>query len=378
VVEDLGSANGTYVRGARVARARVKVGDEVHLGQARLPWHDARLRPLVRRAAGGTVEARAVSHRAFVCGGCGAQGRMPTLFHRGELRCGACGRILVFGAPVVKKRGRARAGLGATLVLLLVVGGAATAYTFGSSGGPERLQEAAERLGVPATPGNDTPARTPEERAIRIHAAPRVVLAMDSSSEVTRNTAVQLAAKTQGAFNVEQVAWIWSEVRKRWRYVNDPRGGEYFARASETINNEYAGDCDDFGIVLVSMIGAIGGDARLVMMDGPQGGHAYAEVCLPEPVDDVRRRLTAFYGSRRLPRSERQRVTAINYRPSETCSMWLNLDWNAGVPGGPYEPEHWAVAIYPDGRTETLAPAGQPGLQVDGQSPSGTRVGSPP
>ena len=38
--------------------------------------------------------------------------------------------------------------------------------------------------------------------------------------------------------------------------------------------------------------------------------------------------------------------------------MWLNLDWNARVPGGPYGHEYWAVAIYPDGRTETLAPSG--------------------
>jgi len=48
---------------------------------------------------------------------------------------------------------------------------------------------------------------------------------------------------------------------------------------------------------------------------------------------------------------------SISYRRSEACPIWLNLDWNAAVPGGPYEPETQAVAVSEDGKTEELAPA---------------------
>ena len=108
------------------------------------------------------------------------------------------------------------------------------------------------------------------------------------------------------------------------------------------------------------MIEAIGGETRIVMMNGPEGGHAYAEVCLQMEPDEARTRLTRHYERYRDRNLGRQRVNVMNYRPGTTCPIWLNLDWNAGVPGGEYEDESWAVAIYPDGRTETLAPAGSP------------------
>ncbi len=48
---------------------------------------------------------------------------------------------------------------------------------------------------------------------------------------------------------------------------------------------------------------------------------------------------------------------AISYRASTECPIWLNLDWSAAVPGGPYVAEKWAVAIYEGGNTEQLVPA---------------------
>jgi len=40
--------------------------------------------------------------------------------------------------------------------------------------------------------------------------------------------------------------------------------------------------------------------------------------------------------------------------------VWLNLDWNANYPAGPYGQERWAVSIEADGGTETLAPSSGP------------------
>jgi hypothetical protein len=222
------------------------------------------------------------------------------------------------------------------------------------------VREAVRELGERAGEQVGTGAASPQEASIRAHSRDAVVAALDSTNPITRNTAVQLAAADEGPYHVEQVARVWNEVRARWHYVNDPRGQEYFARASESIANDYAGDCDDFAIVLAAMITAIGGESRVVMMDGPGGGHAYAEACIQGDPDDVRDKLSSYYRRHRDRRLGRQRLREIHYRPSESCPVWLNLDWNAGVPGGEYEAEAWAVAIHADGTTETLAPAGLP------------------
>ena len=206
---------------------------------------------------------------------------------------------------------------------------------------------------------NELAGLSKEEASIRVHSAEKVANAMDVSHPTTRNTAVKLAAKSKGPFNVDQVARVWLHAYKRWSYVNDPKGQEYFAKASESIENDYAGDCDDFAIVLAAMIQAIGGESRVVMMSSDQGGHAYTEIRVAGELKKIRTTLDRFV--RRNVRGKRLRE--IHARPAPPTpdgqgSYWLNLDWNAQLPGGPYEKEHWAVAIYPDGSTESLAPAG--------------------
>ncbi|NOY93841.1 MAG: FHA domain-containing protein [Deltaproteobacteria bacterium] len=355
-IEDLGSANGTLVHGKRIRRERIRPGDEVLLGQAPLPWSRPELRPFLRAGAGGdTVDALSIPGRRFICGSCGVRGVMPSGFAGGELSCGSCGEQLRVGPP----RRRGRSGFALALLVLLVGGG----VTLWATRGFERVRavrEAVRALGERAGEQVGTGAASPQEASIRAHSSDAVVAAWDSTTPLTRNTAVQFAAGDQGPYHVEQVARIWNEVRGRWHYVNDPRGQEYFARASESIANDYAGDCDDFAIVLAAMITAIGGESRVVMMDGPGGGHAYTEACIRDDPDAVRDRLATYYRDHRDDRLGRQRLREIHYRPSESCPVWLNLDWNAGVPGGDYEAEAWAVAIHADGSTETLAPAGLP------------------
>ncbi|HJL02427.1 MAG TPA: FHA domain-containing protein [Polyangiaceae bacterium LLY-WYZ-15_(1-7)] len=370
LLEDLGSANGTFVGGKRITREHIRPGDEVRFGRAPLRWSESALRPFLRKGGKDTILGESIPGRRFICGSCGTRGVMPPGFKGGVLRCGACGQRLIVSQPGPRWPRFVMTSLAlaaAAALLIWVVRGVET----------NPIREAAERLGLP-DPGS-TAASSPQEASIRIHTLDRVVAAIDTSVPATRNAAVQIAAQDEGPFRVEQVARVWSHVRSEWRYVNDPRGDEYFATASESIENGYVGDCDDFAIVLVAMLQAIGGDARLVMMDGPQGGHAYAEVCLPEDSDTVRDRLSRHY--RRNPDRNlgRQRVSAIHFRPGHECPVWLNLDWNAGVPGGAYEPEQWAVAIYPDGRTETLAPAGSaPMEQASRGEAASAMVAAPP
>lgn len=353
VVEDLGSANGTWLGDRKVERAVVRPGEELRFGDEAISWSDPRLKEFLRGGArGDTVLGTQIPGRRFICGACGTRGLLPPGFKEGEVRCGQCGSTLVVG------KARPRWIAPAVAAVLVVICGVTLAAWAMEGSDDSPLHRAAERLGIPQDPLGAARASSPQEASIRSHVAGRVVAAADAADPLTRNTAVQIAAGEQGPYHMEQVATLWTHVRERWRYVNDPAGAEYFAKASETIRNEFAGDCDDFAILLASMITSIGGQARVVMMDGPRGGHAYTEACVPEDAQSVARRLAKHY-RRTWDRYVRRERTGgqVHFRTSPQCPVWLNLDWNAGVPGGEYGPEDWAVAIYLDGRTETLAPS---------------------
>jgi hypothetical protein len=307
VLEDLHSANGTFVRGERVARVAVRPGEDVRLGQVSLPWSAPALRKLLRAGAQGTALA-------------------PVL------------------APVPRaSAGRRALGAGVGALVGVALLGVAM-----SPAGRARVERLRDRVGAVL-------AASPEEAYVRGTMMPQLRRALDPSEPVVRNTAVQIAARREGTFRVEQVAALWSHVHGRWRYVNDPRGREYVAMPKESIENEYAGDCDDFAVTLGAMVRAIGGEVRVVFMEGARGGHAYAEVCVDGPPAEVATKLARYYGRAWSAGVSVRR--AVAYRSDSACPVWLNLDWNAPVPGGAYEAERWAVAAYADGRVEVLAPA---------------------
>lgn len=358
LLEDLGSANGTWLDGNRIRQTEVKVGAEVTLGNAPLEWSEPALKPFLRRGArGDTLVGMRIPGRRFICGSCGARGVMPPGFKTGQLRCGSCGVSLAVG-------GRRASGwlTGAAALLVLAGAVASGVWMWREGASADTVRRAVERLGL-AQDEAAAGAASPQERSIRRRIAANVRDAIDPTHPDTRNAAVRVAAEEEGPFRIEQVARIWSHVRGRWAYANDPRGEEFFSRASATLTNltehgKYGGDCDDFAIVLAAMTESIGGRARIVMLDGEQGGHAYAEVCIQAEPEQVAQRMAAHYRTHRDEYLGSQRLSNIHFRSSSDCPVWLNLDWNARVPGGPYGREYWAVAIYPDGTTETLAPSG--------------------
>ncbi|MBK8590640.1 MAG: FHA domain-containing protein [Sandaracinaceae bacterium] len=360
LVEDLGSANGTWVGGQRITQMEIRPGDDLRLGAVSFPWGHPNLYGFLRKgAAGDTILGMSIPGRKYICGACGQTGLIPHGFDGGTLACIKCHTALIVGKkppPEARAQGKGGSRVGGvlgSLVMLAIAGG--IGLWVWQNGGEERARVVREQL-QPIGPRSTSD----EELSVRVHSRDRIVASMDSSNPIVRNAAARVAAGEQGSFSVEQVAAVWSHVRGQWRYVNDPQGSEYFAQASETIDNSFVGDCDDFAIVVASMITAIGGRTRIVMMNGPEGGHAYPEVCLDAEAEDVRARLDTHYRAL-TDRELRQRVNGIHFRPAGDCRLWLNLDWNAGVPGGPYEPESWAIAVYPDGKTETLAVAASGG-----------------
>ena len=65
-----------------------------------------------------------------------------------------------------------------------------------------------------------------------------------------------------------------------WTYISDWRGLEVFQYSNYTlvmgheVGSSGKGDCDDFSILMASLVESIGGTPRIVLAYGPAGGHA--------------------------------------------------------------------------------------------------------
>lgn len=140
----------------------------------------------------------------------------------------------------------------------------------------------------------------------------------------TKQFANSLAGKSPGSFNAGQICEIYDYCFNNWKYVNDPNGHEYVASASESIEGNLAGDCDDFAVLMTSCMLAIGGNACLNIGSGNEGCHAFTEVDiapigLPNMTNVIRER----YGSNTTLATRR-----------DGSHIWLNLDW-FGIPKHP-------------------------------------------
>lgn len=168
--------------------------------------------------------------------------------------------------------------------------------------------------------------------------------AMDYSNPTTRDFAVSLIPKLHGGdYNIAQICDLWEAIYKKWTYVNDPQGSEYFSPASRTIQLGLKGDCDDFAITVGSVILSIGGSSRIVgaYNDDTGKGHAYPEVlvCKSEAcMDNV-----ASYIAKRY------KVKGIAYhtrtKDGET-QYWMNLDWQSKYPGGKFYQDSGELTFY--------------------------------
>src|SRR5215204_2416316 len=123
---------------------------------------------------------------------------------------------------------------------------------------------------------------------------------------------------------------VFKKINRKWNYVNDPVGQEYFAKASESVKF-LAGDCDDHAIMMVAAVKSIGGTARFVATTG----HLYPELMIGDKID--------------LPRIENliknvlfpieSKGQSLHYHTDPDGKIWLNLDYTAAYPGGRYYAE---------------------------------------
>jgi tetratricopeptide (TPR) repeat protein len=168
---------------------------------------------------------------------------------------------------------------------------------------------------------------------------------VEPQNDYVNHKALVLAAKYPGERTIDQICAIYQYVKdgdastKGWSYVSDVRGVDIYRYANDTlrvgeaVGCSGAGDCDDFAIIMSSLIESIGGTTKVVLAYNRSAdieGHAYTLVYLGNFKDDqvweIIKWLQLRYGTDKI----------FTFIDPETKGVWLNLDWTTDHPGGPF------------------------------------------
>lgn len=141
--------------------------------------------------------------------------------------------------------------------------------------------------------------------------------------EVRKMAAVS-AKKYPGQYNIYQLCSLFDDTRDNIQYISDPRGRDLWSEPRDTLAVG-AGDCDDYAILLASLVESIGGTSRIYMTDT----HAFAAVYAGEEdnIENVIEDIQYYYGP--LP----------VYYVTDEYGCWLMMDptssvYIGGLPGG--------------------------------------------
>jgi hypothetical protein len=171
----------------------------------------------------------------------------------------------------------------------------------------------------------------------------KISKAVDFTNANVRNFAVNATTKHFGTQQQKgknrimiQCFAVFKEINSRWNYVNDPKGREYIAYASESVQH-FSGDCDDHAILMAACIKAIGGTPRIIHT----GGHLYPELLIGNSSDLE----TALYFIKEVLFIKESEYEQIHYHIDERGQIWLNLDYTATYPGGEFMREEILGAL---------------------------------
>jgi len=164
---------------------------------------------------------------------------------------------------------------------------------------------------------------------------------VDYRDSVVRNFAITASLKYFDAYHpkygpVVRALSLFKEINNNFKYVSDSQRDEYFATPRETILNGFGGDCDDHTILMVSALKAIGVHARMVLTEG----HLYPELfCGDEKnFEKINTTIMSLFS---------KEVKGNIYYHEENGEYWLNLDYSARHPGGPYVSDKAFAIITP-------------------------------
>ena len=165
----------------------------------------------------------------------------------------------------------------------------------------------------------------------------RVLKAIEFTNPKVRNFALYATTKHFSDFKTNeknrklvQCFAVFKEIKTKFNYVNDPKRREYIAKASETLEH-FSGDCDDHAILMAASIRAIGGTPRLIHT----GGHIYPEMLIGNKAE-LEMAILLIKDKLFVNESAGKQ---IHYHIDERSQIWLNLDYTARYPGGPFMSE---------------------------------------
>lgn len=120
---------------------------------------------------------------------------------------------------------------------------------------------------------------------------------------------------------------LFRAIKPKWRYVRDPKGAEYFAKASESLR-VMAGDCDDYTIFMAACIKATGGEAKMVLVKG----HIFPVVLVADSKLEYEVKVKPLIAELFPESYQGQHLAAFSIGDG----IWLNFDYTANYPGGPF------------------------------------------
>jgi len=170
-----------------------------------------------------------------------------------------------------------------------------------------------------------------------------ILRAIEYDNPEVRNFAVMATTKhfrnvkVHGEYRtLVQACAVFQEINSRWNYVNDPKGRDYIANASESLPH-LSGDCDDHAILMAACVRAIGGTPRLIHTTG----HIYPEIL----VGRKKELESVNYLIKKQLFVKESEGKEIHYHIDEHGQVWLNLDYTAKYPGGPFMSEEILGAL---------------------------------
>ena len=137
-------------------------------------------------------------------------------------------------------------------------------------------------------------------------------------------------------FNIIQSFAIFKEINTHWNYVSDPKGHDYIATATESLKY-LSGDCDDHSVLMAACIKSIGGTTRLIHTKG----HIYPELLIGDK--NNLEKINYAIKNDLFPKESYHKP--IHYHIDERGQIWLNLDYTAQYPGGPFMNEEILGAL---------------------------------
>lgn len=162
----------------------------------------------------------------------------------------------------------------------------------------------------------------------------KVLKAIDYQNPIVRDFAVMSTLKYfknvreyRDYHTLIQCFAVFKEINSNWNYVSDPKGNEYYATASESAKY-LSGDCDDHSILMAACVRAIGGTPRLIHTDG----HIYPEILIGNRKDLE----AANYLIKKILFPNESKNQPLHYHIDDRGKIWLNLDYTAKYPGGPF------------------------------------------